>query len=60
MPRRPALYTEADVTRMIKAAKKNNLPILGIVLDGDKLTIQTSGSEDPQSAKAEAHKTVIL
>lgn len=60
MPRRPALYTEADVTRMIKAAKKNNLAILSIVLDGDKLTIRVSGGEDSQSAKVDVSKTVFL
>lgn len=60
MSRRPALYTEADVTRMIKAVKKNNLAVMSIVLDGDKLTIRVSGSEDSQSAQVDVSKTVIL
>lgn len=63
MPRRPASVTQADIARIIRAAKDAGLPVVRIVARPDGVAVETlagpsfSGSEEKS---AEPERVVIL
>jgi len=60
MPRRPAMFTQADVARIIRACQNANLTIQSVGLDDDKLTVRVQENEQSESQPVETGKTVVL
>ncbi|MDR7037416.1 hypothetical protein J2X36_002163 [Methylobacterium sp. BE186] len=45
MPRRPATVTQADVARIIRAAKAAGLPVVRIVARPDGISVETASEQ---------------
>lgn len=60
MPRRPATITQADVARLIRAARAAGVSIARIVLLADRVEIVAGDASQPGAVTVEREKEVIL
>ena len=62
MSRRPALATQADISRAIRATQQCGLPIAGVVVRSDGFYIETeAGNLLPVEApKVECKRAIVL
>lgn len=67
MPRRPAAFTQADVSRVIRAVRDSGLPVVRVVVRPDGIaveTVQDPGTEREavpvQDPVADSDRVVVL
>jgi hypothetical protein len=61
MPRRPAIVTQADIARVIKACQAARLSIARIVVKGDRVVIEAGvGENDLHALPVEHRREIVL
>jgi hypothetical protein len=59
MPRRPATVTQADIARIIRAAKQAGAAEIIIPVGGERIVVRLTSSTEAESPLAQKHEVVL-